>query len=191
MLFGGRRANLIPLVYQSFNWQHGVFLGATMASETTAAATGAVGVVRRDPMAMLPFCGYNMGDYFQHWLRIGQRLSQPPMVFRVNWFRMNAEGKFLWPGFGENLRVLRWVLGRVHGEIGAAETPIGYVPYPTGIDVTGLDVSPEALQELFAIDRDGWLEAVKGQQELFKTFGNRLPRELWQESEALAQRLQA
>jgi phosphoenolpyruvate carboxykinase (GTP) len=191
ILFGGRRANLIPLVYQSFNWQHGVFLGATMASETTAAATGAVGVVRRDPMAMLPFCGYNMGDYFGHWLRMGQRLSQLPQIFRVNWFRMNEEGKFLWPGFGENLRVLRWVLGRVYGEIGAAETPIGYVPHPNGIDVTGLDVSPAALQELFAIDRTGWLEAVKGQQELFRKFGDRLPKELWQENEALVRRLQA
>jgi phosphoenolpyruvate carboxykinase (GTP) len=191
MLFGGRRANLIPLVYQSFNWQHGVFLGATMASETTAAATGAVGQVRRDPMAMLPFCGYNMGDYFGHWLRMGQRLKQPPQIFRVNWFRMNPEGKYLWPGFGENLRVLRWVLGRVYGEIGAQETPIGQVPHPTGIDVTGLDVSPEALQELFAIDRNGWLEAVAGQQEFFKKFGDRMPKELWQESEALAKRLQS
>jgi phosphoenolpyruvate carboxykinase (GTP) len=191
MLFGGRRANLIPLVYQSFNWQHGVFLGATMASETTAAATGAVGQVRRDPMAMLPFCGYNMGDYFGHWLRMGQRLKQPPQIFRVNWFRMNSEGKYLWPGFGENLRVLRWVLGRVHGEIGAQETPIGHVPHPAGIDVTGLDISPEALKELFAIDRNGWLEAVVGQQEFFKKFGDRMPKELWQESEALAKRLQS
>jgi phosphoenolpyruvate carboxykinase (GTP) len=190
MLFGGRRASLVPLVYQSFNWQHGVFLGATMASETTAAATGAVGVVRRDPMAMLPFCGYNMGDYFGHWLRVGQRLAQPPQIFRVNWFRMSPEGKYLWPGFGENLRVLRWVLGRVHGEIGAAETPIGYTPHPTGIDVTGLDVSPAVLKELFAIDRPGWLEAVAGQQEFFKKFGDRLPKEIWHESEALAKRLQ-
>lgn len=189
ILFGGRRANLIPLVYQSFNWQHGVFLGATMASETTAAATGAVGVVRRDPMAMLPFCGYNMGDYFAHWLRMGERLTQPPLIFRVNWFRMSSEGKYLWPGFGENLRVLRWVLARVHGEVGAAETPIGYIPHPTGIDVTGLDVSPEVLKELFAIDRSGWMEAVAGQQEFFQRFGDRLPKEIWQESEALAQRL--
>jgi phosphoenolpyruvate carboxykinase (GTP) len=161
-----------------------------MASETTAAATGKVGVVRRDPMAMLPFCGYNMGDYFGHWLRMGQRLSQPPQVFRVNWFRMNTEGKYLWPGFGENLRVLRWVLGRVHGEIGAAETPLGYLPHPTGIDVTGLDISPAALKELFVVDRDGWIDAVAGQQEFFKKFGDRLPREIWQESEALAGRLQ-
>jgi phosphoenolpyruvate carboxykinase (GTP) len=142
-------------------------------------------------MAMLPFCGYNMGDYFAHWLRMGQRVSQPPQLFRVNWFRMDAEGNFLWPGFGENLRVLRWVLGRVHGELGAVETPIGYVPHATGIDVTGLDLSPEALKELFAIDREGWLEAVQGQQELFRKFGDRIPRELWQESEALARRLQA
>jgi phosphoenolpyruvate carboxykinase (GTP) len=191
ILFGGRRASLVPLVYQSFNWQHGVFLGATMASETTAAATGAVGQVRRDPMAMLPFCGYNMGDYFGHWLRMGQRISNPPAIFRVNWFRMNDEGKFLWPGFGENLRVLRWVLGRAYGEIGAAETPIGYVPHPTGIDVSGLDVSPESLKEMFAIDRGGWLEAVAGQQEFFKRFGDHLPKELWQESESLAKRLQA
>jgi phosphoenolpyruvate carboxykinase (GTP) len=191
ILFGGRRANLVPLVYQSFNWQHGVFLGATMASETTAAATGAVGVVRRDPMAMLPFCGYNMGNYFGHWLRVGRRLDQPPQIFRVNWFRMSPAGKYLWPGFGENLRVLRWVLARVHGEVGAVETPIGYVPHPTGIDVTGLDVSPPVFRELFAIDREGWLDAVKGQQEFFTKFGNRLPPEIWQESEALAKRLQA
>ncbi len=191
ILFGGRRATLVPLVYQSFNWRHGVFLGATMASETTAAATGAVGQVRRDPMAMLPFCGYNMGDYFGHWLRMGQRIKNPPAIFRVNWFRMNAQGKFLWPGFGENLRVLRWVIGRVYGEIGAAETPIGYVPHPTGIDVTGLDVSPAALKEMFAIDRGDWLEAVAGQQEFFKRFSDHMPKELWQESEALAKRLQA
>ena len=189
MLFGGRRADLIPLIYQSFNWQHGVFLGATMTSETTAAATGAVGVVRRDPMAMLPFCGYNMGDYFAHWLHIGQRLAQPPLLFRVNWFRMNEAGKFLWPGFGENLRVLRWVLGRVHGETGAAETPIGYLPHPADIDTTGLDVTPEALQELFAVDRAGWREAVTGQQEFFKQFGDRLPSAMWQETNALARRL--
>jgi phosphoenolpyruvate carboxykinase (GTP) len=189
ILFGGRRANLIPLIYQSFNWQHGVFLGASMASETTAAATGAVGVVRRDPMAMLPFCGYNMGDYFGHWLRVGERLAQPPLIFRVNWFRTDESGQFLWPGFGENLRVLRWVLGRVHGEIGAAETALGYLPHPADIDVTGLNVTPAALQELCAVDRDGWTEAVAGQQEFFKKFGDRLPKAMWQESEALARRL--
>lgn len=189
ILFGGRRADLIPLIYQSFDWQHGVFLGATMTSETTAAATGAVGVVRRDPMAMLPFCGYNMGDYFGHWLRMGQRLSKPPLIFRVNWFRMNDAGQFLWPGFGENLRVLRWVIGRVYGEISAAETPIGYLPHPADIDVTGLDVTPEALRELLAVDRDGWAKAVAGQQEFFKQFGDRLPRAMWHETEALTRRL--
>jgi len=189
ILFGGRRANLIPLIYQSFNWQHGVFLGATMASETTAAATGAVGVVRRDPMAMLPFCGYNMGDYFGHWLRIGARLSQPPLIFRVNWFRTDDSGQFLWPGFGENLRVLQWVLGRVHGETGARESAIGYLPHTNDLDVTGLDVTPAAMQELFAVDRAGWHEAVAGQQEFFQKFGDRMPRPMWQESEALARRL--
>jgi phosphoenolpyruvate carboxykinase (GTP) len=191
ILFGGRRADLVPLVYQSFNWQHGVFLGATMASETTAAATGAVGVVRRDPMAMLPFCGYNMGDYFGHWLRMGAHLTQPPQIFRVNWFRMSPEGKYLWPGFGENLRVLRWIVGRVYGEVGAAETPVGYLPHPKDIDVTGLDVSQEVLEELLAIDRPKWLEAVAGQREFLKQFGERLPKEIKQENGALEQRLQA
>jgi phosphoenolpyruvate carboxykinase (GTP) len=190
ILFGGRRANLIPLVYQSFNWQHGVFLGATMTSETTAAATGAVGVVRRDPMAMLPFCGYNMGDYFGHWLRMGQKLTNPPQIFRVNWFRMNADGKYLWPGFGENLRVLRWALGRIHGEIGAAETSIGYLPHPSGIDVTGLDVTPDVLRDLLAVDRKGWQEVIAGQKEYFKQYGDRMPKELWQQCEALEKRLQ-
>ena len=191
ILFGGRRASLVPLVYQSFNWQHGVFLGATMASETTAAATGAVGVVRRDPMAMLPFCGYNMGDYFAHWLRVGKGLKNPPLIFRVNWFRMSPEGKYLWPGFGENLRVLRWVLNRVHEEVGAAETPIGYLPHPSGIDVTGLDVTPEILRDLLGVDRKGWAEAVGGQKEYFGKYGDRMPKELWQECEALEKRLQA
>jgi phosphoenolpyruvate carboxykinase (GTP) len=189
ILFGGRRASLIPLVYQSFNWQHGVFLGATMTSETTAAATGAVGVVRRDPMAMLPFCGYNMGDYFGHWLHMGQKLTNPPQIFRVNWFRMNAEGKYLWPGFGENLRVLRWVLGRVHGEVGAAETPIGYLPHPSGIDVTGLDVTPDTLRELLMVNRKEWLEVIAGQKEYLQKYGDRMPNQLWQECEALEKRL--
>jgi len=191
ILFGGRRASLIPLVYQSFNWQHGVFLGATMASETTAAATGAVGVVRRDPMAMLPFCGYNMGDYFAHWLRVGKGLKNPPQIFRVNWFRMSPEGKYLWPGFGENLRVLRWVLNRVHGEVGAAETPIGYLPYFSGIDVTGLDVSAGTFKELLDVDKKEWAEAVAGQKEYFQKYGDRMPKELWQECEALEKRLQS
>jgi phosphoenolpyruvate carboxykinase (GTP) len=189
ILFGGRRAKLVPLVYQSFNWQHGVFLGATMASETTAAATSAVGVVRRDPMAMLPFCGYNMGDYFGHWLAMGKRIKQAPLIFRTNWFRQSQEGKFLWPGFGENLRVLRWVIGRVHQEAGAVETPIGYVPRPQDIDTNGIAVSPTMLQELLAVDREGWIEASHGQREFLDKFGGRMPREIWQENEALEQRL--
>jgi len=191
ILFGGRRANLVPLVYQAFNWQHGVFLGATMASETTAAATGAVGVVRDDPMAMLPFCGYHMGDYFGHWLNIGKRLRHPPEVFRVNWFRMNDQGKYLWPGFGENLRVLRWVIGRVHGEVTADQTPIGYLPKPSSLDITGLDVSPDTLRELLAVDRAGWLKAVEGQKKLFTGFGERVPKAMWQESLALKARLES
>lgn len=191
ILFGGRRAKLVPLVYQSFNWPHGVFLGATMASETTAAATSAVGVVRRDPMAMLPFCGYNMGDYFGHWLEMGKRIKQPPLIFRTNWFRQSQEGKFLWPGFGENLRVLRWVIQRVHQEVGAVETPIGFLPQPQDIDSNGINVSPAMLKELLAVDHEGWLEAAEGQQEFFNKFGDRMPREIWQENDTLIRRLKA
>ena len=190
LVFGGRRATLMPLVFQSFNWQHGVFLGATMASETTAAATSAVGVVRQDPMAMLPFCGYNMGDYFGHWLRMGTRVATPPQVFRVNWFRQGRDGSYLWPGFGENLRVLRWIVARVHGEVGAAETPIGYLPHPTNIDLTGIDVSRATLEELLAVDRQGWLEAAAAQGTFLEQFGDRLPREIRGEQDALVKRLQ-
>ncbi|MFI5395153.1 MAG: phosphoenolpyruvate carboxykinase (GTP) [Candidatus Binatia bacterium] len=189
ILFGGRRATLVPLVSQSFNWPNGVFFGATMASETTAAATGAVGVVRRDPMAMLPFCGYNMADYFGHWLEMGKRIKQPPLIFRVNWFRMSPEGKYLWPGYGENLRVLRWVIGRVHGEVPAIETPIGFLPQPQGIDTDGIDISPAGLKDLLTVDREGWLEAAAWQREFFDKFGDRMPREIWQENEALTRRL--
>jgi len=191
MLFGGRRAGLIPLVYQSFNWQHGVSLGTTMASETTAAATGKVGIVRRDPMAMLPFCGYNMGDYFGHWLNMGKKIANPPEIFRVNWFRLNADGKYLWPGFGENMRALRWVISRVHGETDARESEIGYLPYPKDIDTTGIDVSPAVMDELLSVDREGWLKAAEGQREFFRQFGDRLPQELWQENAALDKRLKA
>ena len=190
ILFGGRRANLVPLVSQARSWQHGVFLGATMASETTAAATGAVGVVRYDPMAMLPFCGYNMGDYFGHWMQMDTHLKQAPLIFGVNWFRTGPEGRFLWPGYGENLRVLRWVIARVHGETGAEETPIGYLPHPQDIDVTGINVSQAALKDLLAVDRDGWLKTAENQREFFRKFGDRMPREIWQENEALTRRLQ-
>jgi phosphoenolpyruvate carboxykinase (GTP) len=189
ILCGGRRSTLVPLVFESFSWRHGVFLGATMTSETTAAATGKVGVVRYDPMAMLPFCGYNMGDYFAHWLHMGRQLEEPPLLFRVNWFRMSEDGRYLWPGYGENLRILRWVISRVHGEIGAVETPIGFLPRPEDIDTRGIKVSPAAMKELLTVDHQGWLEAATGQQEFLSKFADRMPRELWQESEALTRRL--
>ena len=189
ILFGARRAQLAPLVYQSFNWQHGTYVGATMASETTAAASGAQGVVRRDPMAMLPFCGYNMADYFRHWLEMGKKLVDPPKIFRVNWFRQDKNGKFLWPGFGENLRVLKWIIERCKGADSAVETPIGYVPAPGGIDLTGLRVSDETIQALVHVDKDRWYEELESQTDWFQQFGYSLPIEIWQEHEALADRL--
>lgn len=189
IIFGGRRSRLAPLVYQAFNWKHGVFVGATMASETTAAATGAVGVVRRDPMAMLPFCGYNMGDYFAHWLEMGRKIPHPPQIFHVNWFRTGADGKFLWPGYGENFRVLKWILDRCEGKGQAGrETPIGYVPLENEIDTTGLDISPETMKELLAINPQDWAEDIKDQQQFFAKF-DRLPLEIKEEMDALAKRL--
>jgi len=189
IIFGGRRARVAPLVYQSFNWQHGVFMGASMASETTAAATGAVGVVRHDPMAMLPFCGYNMADYFGHWLKVGQRTAQPPKIFQVNWFRTDTQGNFLWPGFGQNVRVLKWILERVRGGGKAVETPIGWVPTPDGIECAGLDLPSSTLEELLQIDRPDWEQEIASQRQFFSQFGARLPREIQAEHEALEQRL--
>jgi phosphoenolpyruvate carboxykinase (GTP) len=189
IIFGGRRARVAPLVYQSFNWRHGVFVGASMASETTAAATGAVGVVRHDPMAMLPFCGYNMGDYFRHWLQMGQSIPHPPKIFHVNWFRTDAQGKFLWPGFGQNVRVLRWILERVRDGGKAVETPIGWIPTPDGIEREGLDLPTSTLEELLRIDRADWENEIASQRKFFEQFGSRLPREIQEEHEALAQRL--
>ncbi|MCL6431668.1 MAG: phosphoenolpyruvate carboxykinase (GTP) [Anaerolineae bacterium] len=189
IIFGGRRAHVAPLVYQSFNWQHGVFVGAGMASETTAAAIHAVGVTRRDPMAMLPFCGYNMGDYFAHWLRMGERLSRPPLIFHVNWFRTDESGRFLWPGFGENVRVLKWIVERVQGKADGAETPIGFVPTPGSLDLEGLDLPPETMEELLWVDRDAWQQELAEQKRFFEQFGERLPQEIWQEHAALAARL--
>lgn len=189
IIFGGRRAHLAPLVYQSFNWQHGVYVGATMASETTAAAAGKVGVVRRYPMAMLPFCGYHMGDYFQHWLNMGKRMSNPPNIFHVNWFRTDEQGKFLWPGFGENLRALLWILDRCDGNGKAAETPIGYVPTPDALHTEGLDISQETLKELLTVDNNEWKKAAEDQGKFLKKFGDRLSQELWDEQEALVRRL--
>jgi phosphoenolpyruvate carboxykinase (GTP) len=189
ILFGARRNKLVPLVYQSFNWQHGTFLGATLASETTAAATGAVGVVRRDPMAMLPFCGYNMGDYWAHWLSMAQRATHPPKIFRVNWFQRNEQGKFIWPGFGENLRVLRWVVERCKGGGEAEETPIGYVPKLSALNGGDLKVSKSDLNQLVAIDREGWKSNLRSQGEYFDDFGDHLPAGIKEEHRALANRL--
>ena len=190
MLFGARRQRRVPLVYQSRNWQHGTFLGATLSSETTAAATGKVGVLRRDPMAMLPFCGYNMGDYFGHWLAVGKTLKSPPKIFRTNWFRTGDNGKFLWPGFGDNLRVLKWIIDRCEGRGEAAETPIGLVPTKNAIDRSGSDLSDEAMATLLKVDPAEWAEAVHGQEDFLSSFGSRLPSEMRQEHEQLANRIQ-
>ncbi len=188
-IFGGRRARLAPLVYESFSWPHGVFLGATMASETTAAATGAVGVTRRDPMAMLPFCGYHMGDYFQHWLTMGRKVAHPPKIFHVNWFRKGSNGKLLWPGFGENVRVLKWILERVEGTGKATETPIGFVPAPGALTLEGLDIPQETMQQLLCVDAKDWAAETEETGAFFERFGKRLPEELRKEYASLAQRL--
>ena len=189
IIFGGRRAQVAPLVYQSLHWQHGVFVGATMASETTAAIMGTVGVTRRDPMAMLPFCGYNMADYFGHWLTMGSRIPNPPAIFHVNWFRTSADGNFLWPGYGDNVRVLKWILERCRGQGKAVETPIGFIPTPDGLDLEGLDVPQSTMQELLAVDGAQWVSELQEQQTFLKKFGERLPQEIWQEYEQLSQRL--
>jgi phosphoenolpyruvate carboxykinase (GTP) len=189
-IFGGRRARLVPLVYEAKNWQHGVYVAATMASETTAAETGAVGVTRRDPMAMLPFCGYNMADYFRHWLDMGPRIPHPPKVFHVNWFRKGADGKFLWPGYGENVRVLKWMLERIEGRAAATETPIGMVPTPDALTLDGLDVTHETMKELLSIDPIAWTQEWENSGKFFEKFGDRLPEELRDEHDRLGQRLQ-
>jgi phosphoenolpyruvate carboxykinase (GTP) len=189
ILFGARRQRVVPLVYQSFGWQHGTFLGATLSSETTAAATGKVGVLRRDSMAMQPFCGYNMADYWGHWLDVGGKLSNPPKVFRVNWFRTNDQGKFLWPGYGENLRVLRWILDRCSGRGEAEKTAIGWVPTKDAIDRSGLDVSDAAMEQLLRVDHAEWVEAVEGQHMYFEKFGSHLPKGILEEHLQLAHRL--
>lgn len=189
ILFGGRRAKLAPLVYESFGWQHGTYVGATMASETTAAATGAVGVVRRDPMAMRPFCGYNMARYFRHWLEMGKRITRPPKIFHVNWFRQDSNGEFLWPGYGENLRALEWVLRRCNGEADAVETPIGYVPTKSSLNLDGLEISDSAIDKLLEVRRDDWIEELDGMQKFFDQFGYELPEELVEEQQALKTRL--
>jgi phosphoenolpyruvate carboxykinase (GTP) len=189
IMFGARRRQRIPLVYESRDWQHGTFLGATLSSETTAAASGKTGVLRRDPMAMLAFCGYNMGDYFHHWLRMGRAVAKPPRVFRVNWFRVDERGKYIWPGFGENLRVIKWIFERCDGVGNGKETPIGIVPTPDAIDRTGLKISDEAMQKLTTVESGDWSEASADQETFFKSLGARVPKEMFEEQRRLASAL--
>jgi phosphoenolpyruvate carboxykinase (GTP) len=188
-LFGGRRARVAPLVYESRDWQHGVFVAATMASETTAAITGKVGVTRRDPMAMLPFCGYNMANYFHHWLAMGRKIPKPPRIFNVNWFRKGADGKFLWPGYGENVRVLKWILERVEGKAGGVDTPIGIVPSPDELTLDGLQIGRSAVEELLRVNPADWAGELDSTRQFFGQFGPSLPQEIWREHEQLQQRL--
>ncbi|MDO8723914.1 MAG: phosphoenolpyruvate carboxykinase (GTP) [Syntrophales bacterium] len=191
ILFGGRRSSVVPLVHEAFDWNHGVFLGATMSSETTAAAAGAVGNLRRDPFAMLPFCGYHMGDYFAHWLNIGKKTSPEklPRIFYVNWFRKTPEGKWLWPGYGENSRVLKWVIGRLAGTGKAEKTPIGYVPAAEDIDLSGMDIAPESVKKVLNVDPEEWINEFPAIRQHLQTFGDRLPEELLAEYAALRKRL--
>lgn len=189
IIFGSRRSRLLPLVYESLDWSHGVFCGARMGSETTAAALHQVGKLRRDPMAMIPFCGYNMGDYFGHWLNMGRRINNLPKIFIVNWFRLNEEGKFLWPGFGENIRVLKWIIDRINNRVGAKETPIGLLPHIEDLELSGLDISREDMEKLFSIDKEEWKTELEDIRSFFSQFGERLPRELWEEFKKLEKAL--
>ncbi len=190
IVFGGRRAKTAPLVYESYNWQHGAFVGSIMASETTAAAAGAVGVVRRDPMAMLPFAGYNMGDYFTHWLDMGKKIKNPPKIFNVNWFRTDDDGNFIWPGFGENMRVLMWILDRCEGKAEAVKSPIGYLPKPEDISVEDLDsVTTDTIRELLSVDKELWTEDAENVRKFYTGIGERVPSEFYTELDALEARL--
>ncbi|GHV08692.1 phosphoenolpyruvate carboxykinase [GTP] [Clostridia bacterium] len=188
-VFGGRRAKTAPLVYQARSWQHGVFVGSIMASETTAAASGAVGVVRRDPMAMLPFCGYHMGDYFAHWLDMGKKVKNPPKIFNVNWFRTDDDGNFIWPGYGDNMRVLEWIMARAFDETDAQESAIGYIPKPEDINLEGSGVTLETLKDLLSVDKELWREEAKGIHEFYAKFGDKLPKELESELSGLERAL--
>lgn len=190
IVFGGRRASTVPLVLQSFNWVHGVYMGATMGSETTAAATGRVGVVRRDPMAMLPFCGYNMGEYFRHWLEMRARIPHPPKIFMVNWFRKGPDGAFVWPGYGENMRVLRWIVDRAMGKVGGRETPVGWVPREGDLDLSGMTIDSESFREATAVRADEWIEEIRLQGEFFGTLESHMPHTLELQRQLLASALE-
>jgi phosphoenolpyruvate carboxykinase (GTP) len=191
ILFGGRRKTTVPLVTEARDWTHGTFMGATLSSETTAAATGAVGVVRRDPMAMLPFLGYHAADYFNHWITVGKEheAHKLPRIFYVNWFRRDDDGGFLWPGYGENSRVLKWCIERIEGKADAVETPIGYVPTPEALDVDGLDMTREELEAALAVDVDEWRAELPQISEWFDKFGDKMPAVLWTELDGLRARL--
>lgn len=191
IIFGGRRSDTVPLVYEAFSWEHGVYLGATMSSELTAAQYGNLGKVRHDPMAMMPFCGYHMGDYFQHWLELGKRIKHPPKIFHVNWFLKDADDQFIWPGFGENLRVLDWILKRAVDQIGAVETPLGFMPETGDLDLEGLMLDQSACKALFEIDRYRWEDELQENRRFFKQFEPRLPSELLRQSTELGKRLKA
>jgi phosphoenolpyruvate carboxykinase (GTP) len=191
IIFGGRRSTTMPLVYEAFNWQHGTYLGATLTSEKTAAAAGQVGQLRYDPMAMLPFCGYHMADYWQHWLEMGRREdAQMPRVYHVNWFRKDADGQFLWPGYRENMRVLKWIVDRVRNRGGSVATPIGMTPTPQSLEVGGFGWTPEAINELLAVNPDDWYKEVDQREEFLMKFGAKLPTELLEENQSLRQRIQ-
>jgi phosphoenolpyruvate carboxykinase (GTP) len=189
IIFGGRRSRTIPLVFQAFNWMHGVYVGATIGSETTAAATGQVGIVRRDPMAMLPFIGYNIRDYLVHWFHMRKKMRDCPRIFMVNWFRRNALGKFIWPGYGENMRVLKWIIDRAHGRAYARETPLGWMPRSQDIDLEGLQISVDDLQELENVNTDEFKAEIMSQEELFLKLAGDLPKEMIFQRELLISRL--
>ncbi len=189
ILFGGRRANVMPLVFETLSWNHGVFTASTVGSEKTAAQEGVVGEIRRDPMAMLPFCGYNMGDYFQHWINMGKKIPKLPKIFHVNWFRTDDHGKFMWPGFGDNMRVLDWIIDRCEGKVDATQTPIGFVPKAADINTEGLNLAPGTIEKLVAVNQAEWRDEQTDQEKFFKTFGDRFPKELWDEFNSLKKRL--
>ena len=189
LIFGGRRAKTVPLVFQAFNWMHGVYVGATVGSETTAAAAGQVGVVRRDPMAMLPFIGYNIRDYIIHWFRMRKKMSDCPRIFHVNWFRKNDKGQFIWPGFGENIRIIKWIIDRCHGRAYAIETPLGWMPRRQDIDLSGLTISAADFDEMQKVDLEAFKAEIAGQEELFLKLAGDLPKEMIFQRELLISRL--